>query len=222
MLLGVVCVSVYFLTVYLDPQTRLNLFPPIIIATNEPSPTATITPIRLPPTFTPGPTNTPFPTNTPRPSSTALPTSTPFSLVTPSVDPVTPSATPAYRFIVQPGNPLAIQNVVHPTLGCNWMGVGGQAIDLSGAPLVGLVVQLRGTLETRTIDLLTLTGSAAQFGYGPGGYEFELADAPITSSATLYVQLLDQDGSALSGRVYFDTFADCDRNLILVNFVEQE
>jgi hypothetical protein len=221
MLVGVLCVSGYFLIVYLNPQTPLNPYAPV--PTIVPSPTATITPIQLPPTFTPAPTKTPAPTNTPRPTSTELPTQTPFSIVTPTVDPnITPTATPNFRFAVQPGNPLAIQNVVHPELGCSWMGVGGQAVDLSGAPLVGLVVGLGGVLETRTFDLLTLTGTAAQFGYGPGGYEFKLADAPLGSAGTLFVQLMDQDGTALSDRVFFDTFADCDRNLILVNFVEQE
>jgi hypothetical protein len=100
------------------------------------------------------------------------------------------------------------------------MGVGGQAIDLSGAPVLGLVVQLGGNLQGNLLDLLSLTGSAAQFGYGPGGYEFTLADEPITTDETLYVQLLDQAGQPLSDRVFFDTTDSCEQNLVLINFTQ--
>jgi hypothetical protein len=119
-------------------------------------------------------------------------------------------------------HPLAIQNVVHQDLGCNWMGVGGQVIDERGAPILGLVVHLTGTLDGRSVDMLTLTGSAAQFGYGPSGYEFALADEPIPSSNQMYVQLLDQSGAPLSDQILFTTFADCNRNLILISFVSSD
>jgi hypothetical protein len=54
--------------------------------------------------------------------------------------------------------------------------------------------------------------------YGPGGYEFELGEGPVASTQTLWVQLLDQAMLPLSDKIYFDTFSECDKNLILINF----
>jgi hypothetical protein len=54
--------------------------------------------------------------------------------------------------------------------------------------------------------------------YGPGSYEFELATEPVASEQTLWVQLFDQAMLPLSDKVYFDTFDDCERNLILIQF----
>jgi hypothetical protein len=61
-----------------------------------------------------------------------------------------------------------------------------------------------------------MTGLAPQ--YGPGGYEITLGDRPLDSDDALTVQLFDQAMLPLSDKVTFDTFEDCDRNLILVNF----
>ena len=95
------------------------------------------------------------------------------------------------------------------------MGVGGQALDLSGAPVQWLIVQLGGVLDGKQIEQLTMTGTATQ--YDKGGFEFTLADEPIESTNTLWVQLLDQAGLPLSEKIYFDTFEDCDKNLIVIN-----
>ena len=35
---------------------------------------------------------------------------------------------------------------------------------------------------------------------------------------SLWVRLLDQSGLPLSGKVYFSTTQDCQRNLVVVNF----
>lgn len=222
MLVGVLCVGSWFLMVYSNPQSFVNPFSPVIL---PPSSTPTLTPTAtlnlLAPTFTPQPTSTPEPTRPPNPTATPLPTFTPFSIVTPPTEEVTPTATPVYAFEPLDDHPLAIQNVTHQDLGCSWMGIGGQVLDSNGAPLVGLVVKLSGTLAGEVIDMLTLTGSAAQFGYGPSGYEFVLADEPVPSSSELYIQLLDQAGGPLSDRIVFNTFADCSRNLILISFVEK-
>jgi hypothetical protein len=96
--------------------------------------------------------------------------------------------------------------------------VGGQAIDTNAAPVLGFAVQLTGTVDGEPIDLLTFTGAATQF--GPGGYEIKIADAPFDSTEQLQVQLLDQQGFALSPLIVFDTFDDCNQNVILINFVE--
>ncbi|HUF39041.1 MAG TPA: hypothetical protein VMN57_11000 [Anaerolineales bacterium] len=220
-LVGVGCIGLWFVSIFLNPQTSVNPFKPIVplpTATVTVTPTATL-PL-LVPTFTPQATATAQPTFTPNPTATPLPTFTPFSIVTPPTG--EPTTAPDFAYVPFDDHPLAIQNVVHQDLGCNWMGVGGQVIDERGAPILGLVVQLFGTLAGRPIDMLTLTGTAAQFGYGPSGYEFKLADEPVPSSSEMYVQLLDQSGAPLSGQILFTTFADCNRNLILISFVSSD
>jgi len=120
-------------------------------------------------------------------------------------------------FVINEGDPVAIPNIAHPDLACNWMGIAGKAHNLSGAPIAqGLFIQLGGTLNGKPEDMLGTTGMVTD--YGPGGYEFTLGDKPLASAQTLWVQLFDQAMIPLSDQIYFDTYADCDKNLILVNF----
>ncbi|MBE0696565.1 MAG: hypothetical protein IH586_06550, partial [Anaerolineaceae bacterium] len=94
--------------------------------------------------------------------------------------------------------------------------VAGQTYDLQGAPMVGITVMLGGSLDGNTLYQLSLTGTALQF--GQAGYEFNVAEQPTKSKASVWVQLFDQALIPLSGRIYLDTFEDCKQNLILINF----
>ena len=96
------------------------------------------------------------------------------------------------------------------------MGVGGQVVDMQDAPIVGMTIKLKGTLNNQTYDMTGLTGTVLQ--YGTAGYEFTLSNKPAVSQQSLYVQLLDQAGLPLSAKVYFDTFNDCQKNLVLITF----
>jgi hypothetical protein len=117
---------------------------------------------------------------------------------------------------LQPGSPIAMGNIFHPDLGCNWMGVGGQVMGESGQPVGMLVIELGGTLDGNEIGALTLTGSASH--WGPGGFEFKLADKPTLSSDSVWVQVLDLDGTPLSNKVFFKTSNECEQAAILLNF----
>jgi hypothetical protein len=83
-------------------------------------------------------------------------------------------------------------------------------------PATGITVQLVGSLNKRYVEQTSLTGTA--LAYGPSGYEFTLTDVPVSSIRSLSVYLLDQAGLPLSEKVTFDTFDDCAKNLILINF----
>jgi hypothetical protein len=200
--------------VYANPQVPFNLFPP---PTQAP-PTATFTPTPrnvLPPTWTPLPTLTPTVTVTPMPSSTPS-----FASGT-AISPLDPTMTPQtsdLRFAVDTGSPVAISSLAfHPEAACNWLSVAGQVLNASGAPIsTGVVIQLGGSIDGYTKDIPSLTGVAPQF--GPAGYEIVIADHPIASGSTLWVQLFDQAGLPMSERVHFDTFEDCSQNLIIINF----
>jgi hypothetical protein len=73
-----------------------------------------------------------------------------------------------------------------------------------------------GMLGEMTISQLKLSGSAAA--YGSSGFEFVLGDKPVASSQTLWIQLFDITGKALTNKIYFDTFDDCNQNLVKITF----
>lgn len=211
-----VCLAGVVVVVYINPTIPINPFPPPTLPPLLELPTLTPTPRNLlPPTWTP--TVTPEPTSTLTPSPTPSPTltATPESLQL--TETITATVAPTgMPYVLQPNNPVAIPNIGHPDKGCNWMGVAGQAIGLDQAPVVGLFVQLGGVLGDRYFDYLSMTGTATQ--YGIGGYEFTLGDKPTASRGTLWVQLFDQGMVPLSDKVFFNTYAECDKNLVLINF----
>lgn len=97
------------------------------------------------------------------------------------------------------------------------MGVMGQVFDLENAPILNLSVHLVGELEgVGEIDLWAITGSAPDV--GPGGYLFNIADHPIASEGTLWIQVDDGGGTALSEMIYLDSSESCSENLIMVNW----
>ena len=91
-------------------------------------------------------------------------------------------------------------------------------LDLTGSPVYYVIVQIGGSLEGKPIDLISVTGSASEL--GQGGYVFSLSDHPVDSSDSLWIQLQDQQGLALSEKIYFSTYASCEKNLILINFTQ--
>lgn len=99
------------------------------------------------------------------------------------------------------------------------MGVAGQAVDKNNSPVLYLVVRLGGSLDGNAIDLLTLTGTAPA--YGQSGFEFVIGNQPVASNGTLWIQLLEQGDKPLTDKIYFNTFADCNKNLILIRFTKQ-
>ena len=136
---------------------------------------------------------------------------------------VTPTAMPpsgtAFPFVAQSGIPVYLSNFAHPDRGCEWAGIAGQVFDAAGAAKGGLVVSVLGQLDGQPVDGVTLSGLPASQGYGPGGYELVLGDHPVQSQGNLTVQVFDQSGNPLTAPFIVDTFADCERNLVLVNFV---
>ena len=215
-LLSAICVGVVFLMIFMNPNSSLNPFRPIPVDTMVVLPTSTWTPRPLAPTWTHTPTLTPAPTYTPRPTNTLVPTSTTFGAVTDTPGPTVPPG--PMSFELNSGDPQAIPaRVYHPGIGCTFMGVSGQALDVRNNAVEGMVVQLGGTLEGKNFPTqTTLTGLVLS---SDGRYEFTIADHPIASKRTLWVQLLDQSGLiAMSEKIYFDTYDDCERNLIIVNF----
>lgn len=192
-------------------------------------------PADVPPTFTPippPPTNTPIPpTPTLDPAIPATPTATSVleSLNTPTPEGFLPSQTPAVVDMSSPtpppgGGPLFVMQEGNPVYqahsnGCGGLYVAGVVLGIDGAPRPLMLVRVQGLLAGAALGQEdALSGGATQ--YGPSGYEIKLADAPVDSS-NIWLELWDIDsGELVSGSIVFTTFNDCNRNLVIINFVQ--
>ena len=224
-LFGILVIAGLFYLIYSNPYIAFNPFPPPKVSLYQVQATSTLvfitdtvtvtsTKVIFPPTWTPTFTLSPTDTSTPRPLTPTLTVTQPIFSTSTATS--TPADRPDMPFTIL-GSPEAVASTVtHPGADCNWMGVGGQALDMQNAPIVGTTVELGGRLGSSPIFMLSLTGTALQ--YGTAGYEFTLSDHPIVSVKTLWVQLLDQAGLPLSNQVYFNTYNDCQKNLVLITF----
>ncbi len=179
-----------------------------IIDLDPPTPEPTRTAILLPtvkPTFTP---------------TAPIPTATQDQAETPASETAADSTTDLvsnHRYGIQPGSPLIIQSWSHD---CNWMGIGGQVFNDAGEPVAGIVVEVGGSIGGQPLLGLAVTGIDS--GYGPGGYEIQLADQPIQTDLEAWIQLNDTVGIPISPKVYLQTFDNCLQNLVLLNFLEED
>ena len=222
-LLLVLAVAVVMLVIYNDPETGLNPFPPPdppeALVLSADIPTATIPPTQLP---------TPSPTETVTRVPTVVPSLIPSATANVMLVPGTPSVEQALQPTPEENNsgryPFGLQAspqglsaaLYDPSRGCDWMGVAGRVFDLQNRPVKGIRVALTGYLGMNRVELLSLSGTALQ--YGPSGYEFTLANAPTASTGRLSIQLFDQSDLPLSPKIVFDTYAECESNLILIDF----
>jgi hypothetical protein len=204
-LLATMIIGGIFAAIYFNPALPFNPFPP-------PTERPIATPIQ--PTFTP---ETTLPANW---TATVGPTFTPSPTIPPTNTPpiASPEPTPpAYSLL--PGTPTFTQNFLND-LGCAWMGVAGQIISAEEGETLDLWVKLGGQLEGKSVDLVSLPGSAP--GYGEGGYEFVLSDKPIPSENLLWIQLIDPSENPMSNKVFLKTSEHCDENLVLVSWLKAE
>jgi len=219
-LLTAVVIAALFITIFINPSIGFNPFPPPTIPARIALDTPTPTPRSvLPPTWTPeislSPTETipPPPTDTPEPIEEG-------QVDDGSGQEGAPEIVGDMPVVLHEEGPQYIPaTTFHPDLACSWMGVAGQVIDVNGSPVQGLIIEVGGLLGGKKIGnptLLQATGLA--IAYGDAGYEVKLADDPIASIGSLWIQVLDQAGLPLSEKIYFDTFEDCERNLVVIYF----
>lgn len=221
-LLTTLAVVVLLLVIFNNPAAGVNPYPPPAKVGEIVPPTASETPTSLPATETATATIEPT-VPTPDPT-TAISSPTTAVLIVAGTPAAAPSPLPTsethktgkFAFGLQ-AEPQGISaSLYEPTRGCAWMGVAGRVFDIQNRPVKGIRVAINGWLGNRTIKLLSLTGTALQ--YGLSGYEFTLADAPRVSIGQLTIQLFDQSDLPLSDLIVLDTYAECEKNLILVDF----
>jgi len=231
-ILGIVAAVGFFVFIFLNPTSRMNPYPPAALPATLVLPSPTHTPLPPPPTSTATPYGWQPPTAIPSATLAVTPSNTPIPFTPTNTLPgpnasstINPqfSATPTddtstyYTFATQSAPSAVDGTLFSADHGCNWMGVAGHVVDLEGRPLSGLIVQLSGVLGQSLINETSLTGLAPQYGKD-NGYEFTLANTPSDSHATLWVRLVDQSYLPLSPKIRFDTYSDCSKNLILINF----
>jgi hypothetical protein len=220
-LISTLALAAFFVIVFLDPNSSLNPFPP-------PTPTATpetqsqalddtagsVAESAVPPAETATPTldsedETAMPTVTTAP----YPTPTDVILATP-ISSETPEA--SLFFSAQEGSPSYLPY----SGGCDGLYVAGNVIDIDNNPVMLMTIRAAGTLGDQTIDLEALSGSDPD--YTASGWEIKLSDTLVDTSGTLSVALYAQGSRApVSDIIFFDTFNDCSKNLVVVNYVQE-
>lgn len=161
-------------------------------------------------------TSIPFSRDTPTNTPTQSPTLT--QTIAPTLTPtVTPSPTLGLMPFILIGEQETLSSaLIRPGLGCDWLIIAGQVWDLQDAPVKGLQLHLSGEMDGYVIDSFALSGSAPN--YGESGYEFTLENLQVASEESLFIQLVDADGVPFSHPYPIETFEDCQKNLILINF----
>lgn len=204
-------------------------------------PTRTPTP---PHTLTPQPTNTDenLPTATTENTATQqfIPSNTPdpekvnYRYVTPAdnVDAIfyTPTPHPVadylYEFSMlheaEPQQSPWNNFVANPILNCNWFGVGGQVFDYFGNPMLGARVKLGGTYPGTDQFIELYTSTSYEHVQGDGGYEFKLSDEPFEAFNAFWVQVIDENGDAISAKAHFSITKHCTVNLIRIDFIQRK
>ena len=205
------CIGVYFVVIFLSPQSALQSFKARSQLTRTRFPQPRLHPFNLDATWTVTPSQVVTETPTLLPTYTLEPSATPFSLVTPTIT-FTPTATPKAPFSATVT--YIASTIIHPEADCNWQGIGGTVVDASNADMLRMTISLSGRYNGKSKNELTVSSIAPA--YGKSGYEFFLGTVPIASKGELYLQLLDQAGLPLSSKIYVDTFNDCSKNLVLV------
>ena len=118
------------------------------------------------------------------------------------------------EFSLQSGSPVAMPAFLHTDSGCGWQGMAGQFFDAHGQPVSGVIVAVVGNLGGESVEAVTTTG--AQSGYGPGGYELQLAAK--SAPGIFWMQAFSATGQPVTEIVEFQLAGECERNLLLFNF----
>jgi hypothetical protein len=98
---------------------------------------------------------------------------------------------------------------------CNWSSIAGTVTDNSGQALNGYRVRVTSPNDPN-FEEAVFSGSTLTF--GAGGFELPLGGAP--QAAAYIVRLFDLAGAPVSDEYAVSTRAECEANVVLVNFIE--
>ena len=218
-LVSTLCVGLYYYSLFSNPYSNLNPFPPNTLVPTPVPPTWT--PIGFAATWTPTVTVPPTVSNTPRPTYTLEPSNTPFSLAT-ATSVLTATRTPKPTGVPYTATVSYYDSTTFRTdTSCNTLLIAGQVLDSGNNPVIGLIVKMGGSLPGKVFvpPDVKLTGIATA--YGPSGFEFDPGVQPVASSKSLWVQLYDQSSAPLSNQIFLTTYTDCKKNLVFIRFQQK-
>lgn len=147
-------------------------------------------------------------TATAQPADTKEPTPAPTVTHTPTLEPL--------PFTLEGEPETLTSDLLRPGLGCDVLIIAGQVKDLRDDPIKNLTIHLFGELGGFEIDMYRIAGSETT--YGESGYEFVLEGLVVESEDTLFIQLVDTNDIPFSRAYAVRTYAECKRNMILINF----
>ena len=165
-------------------------------------------------------TDRPDPSQTP----TIKPSATKTATREPSLTPTPTFTSTPLPYQVQVRNPLYLENFVHPDQGCDWLGAAGQIFNAEGAVVKDIVIRAGGKLNgVEILETMTMPLADPEMdkSYGPGGFELQFAESPSASEGQVWIQLFDLGGEPLSEKIFLDTYDNCQKNLILLNFIQE-
>ena len=202
-----------YVIIFLNPSVFFNpLKPGTPIAAYTIAPTLTPKPT-LPATWTPTPEITYQPIAT-RAPDTPVPTRTPQASRTPTRSPALPTKSP-YKFTL--ARPPVLTSDPYGAACGNWGGVGGQVLDVNGAPLAGVSVVGWGGPVSEQEKKVFVSGSDARinkFYNGAGAYELYIgAPGDFDFYVTVY-----ENGRVVSPVIKVRMVNDCTRDLALIDF----
>jgi hypothetical protein len=143
-----------------------------------------------------------------QPTDTSEPTRAPTITLTPTLEPM--------PFTLEGEPETMTSDLLRPGLDCEVLIIAGQVKDLKDDPIKNLTIHLFGELGGFEIDLYRVAGSEPT--YGESGYEFVLEDLVVESEDTLFIQLVDTNDIPFSRPYAVQTYAECQKNMILINF----
>jgi hypothetical protein len=201
------------LIIFLFPAFPLNPWPPIAQAVLiTPAPTQTPRPT-LPATWTPTPVQI-YQALATRAPDTPVPTRTPLTSRTPTTSPALPTKSP-YKF-TPVRDPVLMADKYGAACG-NWGGIGGQVLDLNGAPLTGVSIVGWGGPISEQQPRVFVSGSDTRinkFYGGDGAYELFIG-APGDFD---FLVVAYENGRRVSPVVKVRMVNDCTRDLALIDF----
>ena len=123
------------------------------------------------------------------------------------------------RYLFQAGSPSWIGNFLYPEKGCNWLGIVGQVFD-GDEPVKNIIVKLEGEFDGEPLLIYAITGGTPALGMG--GYELFLSNSLVESDHSMSIQLINMIGIPVSPKYLISTYADCSKNVVLVNFLNYD
>jgi len=110
--------------------------------------------------------------------------------------------------------PSYLPNFMNPDVSCNDIEIVGQVFDKDGLPLNDMVVIVRSLLTDTNSEYIGYSGAFQDL--GPAGYQIKFHSNETEKKVS--IQLFNKAGESVSDPFTINTYSDCERNYLIVNF----